>query len=53
MSEFPREEDVRDANVLARVLKMLVFDDADGANEDGEGRGREFMEGEIGAELSD
>jgi hypothetical protein len=44
---------VKDASVLARVLKMLVLGEPDGGGNEGEGSGREFMAGERGAELSD
>lgn len=42
---------VREANVLARVLKMLVLGELDGGGGDGPGSGRELGMGEMGAEL--
>lgn len=44
---------VKDANVLALVLKMFVLGEPDGGGKVGEGRGNEFMVGKICAELSD
>jgi hypothetical protein len=38
---------VRDASVLALVLKRLVFGEPDGGGKVGEGRGNEFIEGKI------
>lgn len=51
--ELVREEVVREARVLARVLKMLVLGELEGGGIEGDGRGSEFGRGDIGAELSD